>query len=62
MTESNSESPVIAGYKPCYVELEKGKNYLWCACGRSKNQLCLLFIHPRAPNLIGLRSAGTMPA
>ena len=23
--------------------------------------LCLLFIHPRAPNLIGLRSAGTMP-
>ena len=26
------------------------------------SQLCLLFIHPRAPNLIGLRSAGTMPA
>ena len=26
------------------------------------NLLCLLFIHPRAPNLIGLRSAGTMPA
>ena len=25
-------------------------------------RLCLLFIHPRAPNLIGLRSAGTMPA
>ena len=24
--------------------------------------LCLLFIHPRAPNLIGLRSPGTMPA
>ena len=23
--------------------------------------LCLLFLHPRAPNLIGLRSAGTMP-
>ena len=23
--------------------------------------LCLLFIHPRAPNLISLRSAGTMP-
>ena len=23
---------------------------------------CLLFIHPRAPNLISLRSAGTMPA
>ena len=24
--------------------------------------LCLLFIHPRAPNLINLRYAGTMPA
>ena len=23
--------------------------------------LCLLFIHPRAPNLISLRSTGTMP-
>ena len=29
---------------------------------RKKEGLCLLFIHPRAPNLIGLRSAGTMPA
>ncbi len=29
--------------------------------GRTHN-LCLLFIHPRAPNLLGLRSAGTMPA
>ena len=27
-----------------------------------RGTLCLLFIHPRAPNLIGLRSAGTMPA
>ena len=26
------------------------------------SNLCLLFIHPRAPNLISLRSAGTMPA
>ena len=33
-----TETPEIAGYKPCYVELEKGKTYLWCACGRSKNQ------------------------
>ena len=38
MTESNPESQVIAGYKPCYVELERGKTYLWCACGRSKHQ------------------------
>ena len=26
------------------------------------SRLCLLFIHPRAPNLINLRSASTMPA
>ena len=25
-------------------------------------QVCLLFIHPRVPNLIGLRSTSTMPA
>ena len=25
-------------------------------------RLCLLFIHPGAPNLISLRSAGTIPA
>ena len=33
------------------------------ASGRCRAcDLCLLFIHPRAPNLIGLRSPGTMPA
>ena len=30
--------------------------------GDEPTGLCLLFIHPRAPNLIGLRSVGTMPA
>ena len=33
-----TQQPVIAKYKPCYAELEKGKRYFWCACGRSKNQ------------------------
>ena len=28
----------------------------------AKTRLCLLFIHPRAPNLINLGSASTMPA
>ena len=28
----------------------------------SEYRVCLLFIHPGAPNLISLRSAGTMPA
>jgi CDGSH-type Zn-finger protein len=30
--------PVIAQKKPCVVELEAGKSYWWCACGRSANQ------------------------
>ena len=30
--------PTIAARKPAKVELEAGKTYLWCACGRSKNQ------------------------
>jgi CDGSH-type Zn-finger protein/uncharacterized Fe-S cluster protein YjdI len=29
---------VIAGDRPVLVELEDGKNYAWCACGRSSNQ------------------------
>jgi CDGSH-type Zn-finger protein len=29
--------PVIAGKKPCIIELEPG-NYWWCACGRSQSQ------------------------
>lgn len=35
---SESAKPVIARYKPYYCELEGGKTYLWCACGRSKDQ------------------------
>ena len=30
--------PVIAGSMPSYQELEAGRRYLWCRCGRSKNQ------------------------
>jgi CDGSH-type Zn-finger protein len=30
--------PVIAQTEPCIVELQAGKSYWWCACGRSKNQ------------------------
>jgi len=32
------DNPLIAQAKPCIVELEAGKEYWWCACGRSKNQ------------------------
>ncbi len=32
------DKPVRAGDAPMPVELEAGKTYAWCACGRSKNQ------------------------
>lgn len=30
--------PVIAQKGPFVVELEAGRTYWWCACGRSRNQ------------------------
>lgn len=30
--------PVIAQKSPIEVELEEGKNYWWCTCGKSTNQ------------------------
>jgi len=30
--------PIVADNKPKAVQLEKGKDYFWCTCGRSKNQ------------------------
>jgi methylamine---glutamate N-methyltransferase subunit C len=30
--------PVVADTKPKKVSLERGKEYFWCRCGRSKNQ------------------------
>jgi len=30
--------PVIAQKGPFPVELQQGKTYYWCRCGRSKNQ------------------------
>jgi len=30
--------PVVAQKAPFKVQLEAGKQYWWCACGRSKNQ------------------------
>jgi len=32
------DKPVRAGDAPIRVDLEKGKAYYWCACGRSSNQ------------------------
>jgi CDGSH iron-sulfur domain-containing protein 3 len=33
-----SETPIIAQKAPYATEVEAGKNYFWCACGRSQNQ------------------------
>ena len=32
------EKPIIAGKTPIGVELEAGKTYAWCSCGKSTNQ------------------------
>lgn len=34
----SDEKPVVARTTPYSVLVEAGKNYLWCACGRSENQ------------------------
>jgi CDGSH-type Zn-finger protein len=35
---SMSETPEIAGRAPLPIDVEAGKSYWWCACGRSKRQ------------------------
>ena len=32
------EEPIIAQKGPYAVEVEEGKSYFWCACGRSGSQ------------------------
>ena len=32
------DQPQIAQKSPYQVDVEAGKSYFWCACGRSKNQ------------------------
>lgn len=34
----HKSNPVIAKKGPYVVELEAGKNYFWCTCGRSEKQ------------------------
>lgn len=33
-----SQEPVVYQKAPFAVEVEEGKTYYWCRCGRSKNQ------------------------
>lgn len=32
------EKPTVAGKSPQMEQLESGKTYAWCACGKSSNQ------------------------
>ena len=32
------DKPIIAAKEPAFVELDGGKAYAWCACGKSSNQ------------------------
>jgi CDGSH-type Zn-finger protein len=33
-----SAEPEIGGHRPLAIEVEAGKSYWWCACGRSQKQ------------------------
>lgn len=33
-----SEKPVVAQKSPCAVDVDAGKTYWWCACGKSQSQ------------------------
>ena len=32
------DEPVIARLKPYLIEIQAGRTYFWCSCGRSKRQ------------------------
>jgi len=32
------EKPIIVSKSPVPVDLEEGKRYAWCSCGKSENQ------------------------
>ncbi len=36
--EVRMSDPIVAGTRPEVLELEPGRTYWWCRCGRSKDQ------------------------
>lgn len=41
LVNMSNEKPIIAQKSPIAVQVEAGKNYAWCTCGKSENQpLC----------------------
>ncbi len=35
---TTGDMPEVGGQRPIVIEVESGKSYWWCACGRSKSQ------------------------
>ena len=40
---------ICAKRTPDAVEVEAGKTYYWCTCGRSKNQVCARLVYTSGP-------------
>ena len=38
MSQNGAASPIVAQKSPYGIDVEAGKTYFWCACGRSKQQ------------------------
>jgi CDGSH-type Zn-finger protein len=38
VTTRAGDMPEIGGQRPIVIEVESGKSYWWCVCGRSKSQ------------------------
>ena len=38
MNEPGTVPPIVAQKAPYGIDVEAGKTYFWCACGRSKQQ------------------------
>lgn len=38
MSEPDTNEPVIAQHSPYGIDVEAGKSYWWCRCGRSNKQ------------------------
>ena len=38
MSDASNSQPIVAKREPFGVDVESGKTYWWCACGRSAKQ------------------------
>ena len=43
--------PIRAGDSAIALEVEEGKSYFWCSCGKSLKQPLCVMVHIKGPNL-----------